>query len=259
MLLALVSRIRPVLKFHVITLFPELIQEYCSVSIIKRGIEKGELSVQTYNPRDFCQDKYRKVDDTPYGGGAGMVLKPEPFFAAFESISKSDGTPVIITSPQGVPFKQKHADELAEQEDIVIICGHYEGFDERIHSLATHEMSVGDYVLTGGELPALIMIDAVGRLVPGVIGKSISLAHESFVDSLLEGPQYTKPPEFRGMEVPEILLSGNHKKIEKWRRQQSLIRTKERRPDLLKNLALSKEDLAFLNSLDREKGSADQQ
>jgi tRNA (guanine37-N1)-methyltransferase len=239
-----------VLNFHIITLFPELIDEYCSVSIIKRGIEKGELSVRTYNPRDFCQDKYRKVDDTPYGGGAGMVLKPEPFFAAFESIPMSDGTPVVMTSPQGIPFRQELAWQFSEKEDIVIICGHYEGFDERIHTLATHEISVGDYVLTGGELPALIIIDAVGRLVPGVIGKSISLARETFVDSLLEGPQYTKPPEFRGMEVPEVLRSGNHKEIEKWRRQQSLIRTKERRPDLLKNMELSKEDRAFLNSLD---------
>lgn len=238
------------LKFHVITLFPELVDEYCSVSIVKRGIEKGELSVQTYNPRDFCQDKYRKVDDTPYGGGAGMVLKPEPFFAAFDSISKKDGSPVIMTSPQGTPFKQELAGQFAEQEDIVIICGHYEGFDERIHTLATHEISVGDYVLTGGELPALIIIDAVGRLVPGVIGKSISLARETFVDNLLEGPQYTKPPEFRGMQVPEVLLSGNHKEIEKWRRQQSLIRTKERRPDLLENLELNKADRAFLDSLE---------
>ena len=238
------------LNFHIITLFPELIEEYCSVSIVKRGIEKGELSVKTYNPRDFCLDKYRKVDDTPYGGGAGMVLKPEPFFAAFESINKSEGSPVIITSPQGEPFKQNFAWELSEKRDIVIICGHYEGFDERIHCLATHELSVGDYVLTGGELPALIIIDAVGRLVPGVIGKSISLAQESFVDNLLEGPQYTKPPEFRGMEVPEILRSGNHKEIEKWRRQQSLMRTRARRPDLLKQLDLSKEDLAFLDTLE---------
>lgn len=244
------------LRFHVITLFPELIQTYCGVSIIKRGIEKGEISVSTYNPRDYCLDKYRKVDDSPYGGGAGMVLKPEPFFAAFEAIpqdeQKKQSRSVLLMSPQGQPFKQKQAWSLAEQSDIIIMCGHYEGFDERIRSLATDEVSVGDYVLTGGELGALIIIDAVGRLVPGVIGKSISLAHESFENSLLEGPQYTKPPEFRGMEVPEILRGGNHKDIDRWRRQQALKRTKQRRPDLLEAVELSKDDLAFLQSLDDE-------
>lgn len=239
------------LSFHVITLFPELIQRYCQVSIVKRGIEKGELEVKTYNPRDFCLDKYRKVDDTPYGGGAGMVLKPEPFFAAYESIKASKGSPVILATPQGLPFEQELAWEFSEKQDLIIICGHYEGFDERIRSIATHEISTGDYVLTGGELPALIIIDAVGRLVPGVIGKSVSLAKESFVDNLLEGPQYTKPPEFRGMEVPEILRSGNHQQIERWRRQQSLKRTKERRPDLLKKLSLNQEDIAYLQSLDQ--------
>ena len=238
-----------VLNFHVITLFPELIELYCGVSIIKRGIEKGELSVHTYNPRDFCPDKYRKVDDSPYGGGAGMVLKPEPFFAAFDAIPAQDGAPVLLMSPQGTPFQQEHAWTLSSQKDIIIICGHYEGFDERIRTLATQEFSTGDYVLTGGELPALVIIDAVGRLVPGVIGKSISLARETFVDNLLEGPQYTKPAEFRGMRVPDILCSGNHKEIERWRRLQSLKRTRERRPDLLKSVELNSEDLKFLNSL----------
>lgn len=241
------------LTFHVITLFPELIESYCRVSIIKRGIEKGEIAVKSYNPRDFCQDKYRKVDDTPYGGGAGMVLKPEPFFACFESIEKSETAPVLLTCPQGLPFKQDFAASLAENKDIVIICGHYEGFDERIRSLASHEISLGDYVLTGGELAALIVVDAVGRLVPGVVGKSISLANESFVAGLLEGPQYTKPPEFRGMQVPEVLRSGNHKEIERWRRQEALRRTFEVRPDLLAEMELSKEDKNFLSSLENEK------
>lgn len=246
------------LTFHVITLFPELIERYCSVSIVKRGIEKGELAVKTYNPRDYCADRYRKVDDTPYGGGAGMVLKPEPFYAAYEDILASVSangdrkTPVLLTSPQGKPLHQDDAWEWSNEQDIIIICGHYEGFDERICSLATHEFSVGDYVLTGGELPALIVIDAVGRLIPGVIGKSISLAHESFVESLLEGPQYTKPPTYRGMDVPEVLLSGNHKLIEKWRREQSLKRTKERRPDLLANVNLSKADQEFLRKLEEK-------
>lgn len=246
------------LTFHVITLFPELIERYCSVSIVKRGIEKGELAVKTYNPRDYCADKYRKVDDTPYGGGAGMVLKPEPFYAAHEDILANVAAngerkvPVLLTSPQGKPLDQDDAWEWSNEQDIIIICGHYEGFDERICSLATHEFSVGDYVLTGGELPALIVIDAVGRLIPGVIGKSISLAHESFVESLLEGPQYTKPPTYRGMDVPEVLLSGNHKLIEKWRREQSLKRTKERRPDLLANVNLSKADQEFLRKLEEK-------
>ncbi len=245
------------LTFHVITLFPELIERYCSVSIVKRGIEKGEFAVKTYNPRDYCQDKYRKVDDTPYGGGAGMVLKPEPFFAAYEDILAQIGAtpdntniPILLTSPQGKPLHQDDAWSWSKEQDIVLICGHYEGFDERICSLATHEFSVGDYVLTGGELPALIVIDAVGRLIPGVIGKSISLAQESFVENLLEGPQYTKPANYRGMDVPEVLLSGNHKLIEKWRREQALKRTKERRPDLLSKVALSKKDLEYLEKLD---------
>lgn len=243
------------LNFHIITLFPELIQAYCSTSIIGRGIERGELSVRTYNPRDFCSDKYRKVDDTPYGGGAGMVLKPEPFYAAFESIQRKDNSPVVLTSPQGKPFKQKLAWSLSKETDLTILCGHYEGFDERIGSLATLEISTGDYVLTGGELAALTIIDAVGRLVPGVLGKSISLAHESFEDGLLEGPQYTKPPIFREMEVPDVLRSGNHRDIERWRRQQALKKTLECRPDLLAQARLSDEDRAFIASLSKQQSS----
>lgn len=238
------------LKFHVITLFPELISTYCRTSIIGRGQEAGAIAVETCNPRDFCQDNYRKVDDTPYGGGAGMVLKPEPFFAACESIEKTPGSPVLLMTPQGSIFTQDLAHTLAEQEHITLICGHYEGFDERIRTLATHEVSIGDYVLTGGELAALTVIDAVGRLIPGVIGKSISLAHESFVDGVLEGPQYTKPAEFRGMSVPEILRSGNHSAIERWRRKQALKRTLNRRPDLFAKLNLSKHDHALLESID---------
>lgn len=237
------------LTFHVITLFPELIEQYCSVSIVGRGIKAGCLCVKTYNPRDFCSDRYRKVDDTPYGGGAGMVLKPEPFFAAFESIERPEQSPVLLATPQGTPFVQERAEQLAGNEHIVLICGHYEGFDERIRSLATDEFSIGDYVLTGGELASLVVIDATGRLVPGVLGKSISLAHESFNDGLLESPHYTKPPVFRGMEVPAILRSGNHAEIERWRRRESLRRTLSRRPDLLKSADLSEEDRRFLESL----------
>ena len=175
------------LKFHVVTLFPELIESYCSTSIIGRGVKSEKLAVSTYNPRDYCLDKYRKVDDTPYGGGAGMVLKPEPFFAAVESIERKRDSPVLLMTPQGAPFNQSLAESLANEQDITMICGHYEGFDERIRTLATHEVCIGDFVLTGGELPALAVIDAVGRLVPGVLGKAISLTHESFTESLLEG------------------------------------------------------------------------
>ncbi len=241
------------LSFHVITLFPDLITTYCSVSIVSRGIQAGAIAVRTYSPRDYCADKYRKVDDTPYGGGAGMVLKPEPFYAAFESIERAPASPVILLTPQGQPFRQSVANELAKEQDITLICGHYEGFDERIRAVATMEISLGDFVMTGGELPALAVIDATGRLVPGVIGKANSLANESFVDGLLEGPQYTKPQVFRDMEVPAILLSGHHRDIERWRHQQALKRTAERRPDLLRALNLNAEDLKFLQTLDYNK------
>jgi tRNA (guanine37-N1)-methyltransferase len=240
------------LKFHVITLFPELISTYVETSIIGRGIKAEKLSVQTYNPREFTVDNYRKVDDTPYGGGAGMVLKPEPFFAAFESIDRQPGSPVLLMSPQGERFAHNSAAKLAEAQEITILCGHYEGFDERIRTLATAEYSVGDYVLTGGELASLIIIDAVGRLVPGVVGKHISVQSESFTDGLLEGPSYTKPVDFRGMLVPEVVRSGNHKAIAAWRRQEALKRTFERRPDLIETAELSDEDKRFIEFLSKQ-------
>lgn len=178
-----------------------------------------------------------------------MVLKPEPFFAAFESIERQAASPVLLTTPEGVPFKQEHAQALSREQDVTLFCGHYEGFDERIRTLATMEVSLGDYVLTGGELPSLAVIDATARLVPGVVGKHISVFEESFADGLLEGPAYTKPPEFRGMEVPEVLRGGNHKEITRWRRQQALRRTLERRPDLLASAKLNAEDVAYLRTL----------
>jgi len=243
-----------VLNFHVVTLFPDLISSYCQTSIIGRGVKAGRLTVQAYNPRDFATDSYHKVDDTPYGGGAGMVLKPEPFFACVESIDRPQSSPVILMTPQGQTFNQAMAESLSQETDITFLCGHYEGFDERIRSLATAQVSVGDFVLTGGELPALTIIDAVGRLVPGVLGKSISLSHESFNDGLLEGPHYTKPAEFRGMMVPEVLLSGNHALIAKYRRQEQLRATLLNRPDLLEkaDLQLDKEDKKFLRKLQEE-------
>lgn len=235
------------LTFHIITLFPDLVNNYCETSIVGRGQKKEKIRVETHNPREFCTDNYRRVDDTPYGGGAGMVLKPEPFFKAFEEIERKKDSPVIIMSPQGKPFHHDHAIELAKETEITLFCGHYEGFDERIRSLVTEEISIGDYVLTGGELPALVVVDAVSRLVPGVVGKASSVIEESFADGLLEGPQYTKPAEYRGMIVPEIVRSGDHKKIAKWRRQQALKRTYERRPDLLEKLTLSDSDRALLD------------
>ncbi|RTL43103.1 MAG: tRNA (guanosine(37)-N1)-methyltransferase TrmD [Candidatus Melainabacteria bacterium] len=241
------------LTFHVITLFPELIETYCATSIIGRGVKAGRIAVKTYNPRDFCEDKYRKVDDTPYGGGVGMVLKPEPFYAALESIQRADGSPVCMLTPQGQTFSQNMAETLAKVQDIVLICGHYEGFDERIRCAATLEISIGDFVVTGGELPALTVLDAVGRLIPGVLGKLDSATDESFNNSLLEAPQYTKPSEFRGMVVPEVLRSGDHKAITLWRRQQALKRTLERRPDLLEHANLDARDREFLNELNDKK------
>ncbi len=237
--------------FHIISLFPEIFETYCSTSILGRGCESKALKVQLYNPRDFCADKYRRVDDTPYGGGAGMVMKPEPLYAAFESIKRKQNSPVILTTPRGTPFNQKIAQEFADNEmqEITIICGRYEGIDERVSSLVSHELSMGDFILTGGELPSLAMIDAVSRLIPGVLGQAESLTDESFTHGLLEAPQYTKPPDFRGMIVPEVLRNGDHKAIAKWRRQEALRITFTRRPDLLKNVDLSVEDQKFIDSL----------
>ncbi len=239
------------LTFHIITLFPELIEAYCTTSIIGRGVKAGRIAVKSYNPRDYCQDKYRKVDDTPYGGGVGMVLKPEPIYAALESIERAHNSPVCLLTPQGQTFSQRLAEKLSEEKDITLICGHYEGFDERIRSLATMEISLGDFVVTGGELPALTLLDAVGRLIPGVLGKFDSAAEESFNNSLLEAPHYTKPAEFRGMLVPEVLRSGDHKAVAQWRRQQALKRTFERRQDLLKQANLDAQDRKFLNELEQ--------
>jgi tRNA (guanine37-N1)-methyltransferase len=244
--------IRLLLQFHVITLFPELIETYCASSIIGRGIKAGKIAVSTYNPRDFCQDKYRKVDDTPYGGGAGMVLMPGPIFDAFESIKRPANSPVVLMTPQGTPLKQSMCQDFSTSTDIVLINGHYEGFDERICTLATHEISIGDFVITGGELASLIVIDAIGRLIPGVLGKSISLADESFVSGLLEATQYTKPPEFRGMVVPEVLRSGDHQAIARWRKEQALKRTYLRRPDLLETTSLDDEDKKILRRIKTE-------
>ena len=222
------------MQYDVITLFPDMILEHCSHSIISRGIESGFIAVNAINPRDFSQDKHHRVDDTPYGGGAGMVLMCDPFFRAYESIGKLSSTKTIMLTPQGKPLNQSKVKELAKFDQLILLCGHYEGFDERIRTgIGLEEISIGDFVLTGGELGALCIIDATSRLISGVLGKIESAHEDSFEDNLLEYPHYTKPYDFHGMKVPDVLLSGNHAEIAKWRHEQRLLRTREKRPDLL--------------------------
>lgn len=222
------------MRFDVLTLFPEMITDYCSQSIIKRAAEAGVISINTINPRDFTLNKHKKVDDTPYGGGAGMVLMPQPYVDAYESIDRCENSLTVMLSPQGEPLKENLVKELAKFDQIILLCGHYEGFDERIREIIKpREISLGDFVLTGGELPALCVIDAVSRKLEGTLGKIESANDDSFSDGMLEYPQYTKPREYRGLKVPEVLLNGNHKEIEEFRQAQRLKRTKERRPDLM--------------------------
>lgn len=224
------------MKFDVLTLFPEVIESYCNTSIIKRAKNSGVIDINAINPRDFTLDKHNKVDDTPYGGGAGMVLMPQPFVDAYESIQKEDNSITLMLSPQGKPLNEAVVIDLAKYKQIIMLCGHYEGFDERIREIIKPtEISIGDFVLTGGELPALCVIDAVSRKLEGTLGKIESANEDSFSNGLLEYPQYTKPRDFRGYKVPEVLLNGNHKDINKFRHNQQLERTKEKRPDLYKN------------------------
>jgi len=233
------------MKIDVLTLFPEMFSGVFNESILKRAVERGAVQLNTVNFRDYSTNKHKKVDDYPYGGGAGMLLTTQPIFDAVEVITKnSTKRPrLILMCPQGEAFTQEKAMELAKEEHLVFICGHYEGVDERIRQeLITDELSLGDYVLTGGELAAMVITDAVVRLLPDVLGKQESHENDSFSTGLLEFPQYTRPVEFRGMKVPDVLLSGNHKEIEKWRREQSLYRTFTRRPDLLEKCHLSKAD-----------------
>ena len=223
------------MRFDVLTLFPEMIETHCSYSILKRAIASDVIEVNTINPREFTHDKHRKVDDTPYGGGAGMVLMPQPYVEAYESVEKLENSITIMLSPQGEPLCERIVKELAGFNQIICLCGHYEGFDERIRDIIKpREISLGDFVLTGGELPALCVVDAVSRKIEGTLGKIESAEDDSFSDGLLEYPQYTKPREYRGLKVPEVLLNGNHKDITEFRNSQRLIRTKLKRPDLLK-------------------------
>jgi tRNA (guanine37-N1)-methyltransferase len=231
------------MRIDYLTLFPEMFDGVLNHSILKRAQDKNVLSVNTINFRDFAQNKHQQVDDYPFGGGQGMVLKPEPVFNAMESIEHNEHTRVILMCPQGRPFSQQIAQELSESEHLVFICGHYEGYDERIREhLVTDEISMGDYVLTGGELPAMTMTDAIVRLIPGVLGNQQSHEDDSFQDGLLEFPQYTRPREFKNYKVPDVLLSGNHANIERWRHEQKIIRTYDKRPDLLEHYELTQAD-----------------
>ena len=220
-------------RFNVLTLFPEMVESCCGCSILKRAIENNVIEVKTINPRDFSLDKHKKVDDTPYGGGAGMVLMAQPYVDAYESIEKIENSITVMLTPQGEVFNDQICNDLAKYDQIVLICGHYEGFDERIRTIISpREISIGDFVLTGGELPALCLIDSISRKIEGTLGKIESADEDSFSNGLLEYPHYTKPREYKGLEVPEVLLNGNHKEIEKFRHEQSLERTKLRRKDL---------------------------
>lgn len=239
------------MKFHVLTLFPGMFAGPLSESILKRAQENGLLEVALHNIRDYAFDKHRTTDDYPYGGGAGMVMKVEPLAACIEAArSSAPRAKVVLTSPRGKVFNQDMARELAAEQELIIICGRYEGIDERVRELfVDYEVSIGDYVLTGGELAAMVLVDAVARFLPGVLGSADSAEDESFTAGLLEYPQYTRPPEFCGLQVPDVLLSGNHGEIARWRRQQALLRTWQSRPDLLRTAALTRQDEAFIKQL----------
>ena len=237
------------MRIDILTIFPGMFRGPFEESIVKRAVEKGIVQIFLHDIRDYASDKHRTVDDYPFGGGQGMLMKPEPLFAAVEDVQgqAAERGPIVLLTPQGRLFDQKVAVELARHDRLVLICGHYEGVDARVHEhLATDEISIGDYVLSGGELAAMVVVDAVVRQIPGVLGSPLSSADDSFAEDLLEYPQYTRPADFQGMNVPEVLLSGNHGEIALWRRQQSLLRTARRRPDLLIHADLTKEEKQWL-------------
>lgn len=230
------------MNFHILTLFPDMVMDGLNTSIIGRAAAKGLLSIEAVNIRDYAFNKHNTVDDYPYGGGAGMLMQAEPVYLAYEAVAaKTKAKPrVVYLSPQGKTFSQKMAEEFAREEELILLCGHYEGIDERVlEEIVTDYVSIGDYVLTGGELPAMVMVDTISRLVPGVLHNDVSAEFESFQDDLLEYPQYTRPETWHEKKVPEILLSGHHANIEKWRREQSVIRTAKYRPDLLEKAQLT--------------------
>lgn len=272
------------MNFHILTLFPEMVMDGLNTSIIGRAVNAGYLSIEAVNIRDYAFNKHQSVDDYPYGGGAGMLMQAEPVYLAYkaveEKIARRGGADqeapcqeteseasspekrmsetgrrprTVYLSPQGAVFTQKMAEELAQEEDLILLCGHYEGIDERVlEEIVTDYVSIGDYVLTGGELPAMVMVDAISRLVPGVLHNDVSAEFESFQDNLLEYPQYSRPEEWHGKKVPPVLLSGHHANIEKWRREQSILRTKERRPDLLEKCELTQKEKEWLRELSEE-------
>src|SRR5262245_13300230 len=235
----------------IVTIFPAMVEPLVAAGILRRAIDRGTLDVKVRDLRDFTTDRHRVVDDVPYGGGPGMVMKPEPLFRALDTIEDERGTPltVILTSPQGTRLTQAVAQRLSAVGHLVLLCGRYEGFDDRVRERATEEISIGDYVLTGGELPALVILDAVARYVPGVVGDEQSVAEDSFSRGLLDFPQYTRPAEVGDRRVPDVLLSGNHAEIRKWRKREALTRTLERRPDLLAEAVLDEEELEILKEL----------
>ena len=274
------------MNFHILTLFPEMVLNGLNTSIIGRAVNSGLLSIEAVNIRDYAFNKHQSVDDYPYGGGAGMLMQAEPVYLAWEAVEEkirarrelpaekeaaltvqteqqaismkretaAKRTRVVYLSPQGDVFNQKMAEELAQEEDLILLCGHYEGIDERVlEEIVTDYVSIGDYVLTGGELPAMVMVDAISRLVPGVLHNDVSAEFESFQDNLLEYPQYSRPEEWHGKKVPPVLLSGHHANIEKWRREQSILRTKERRPDLLEKCELTEKEKKWLEGLEIQK------
>jgi len=241
------------MNFHILTLFPEMVMNGLHTSIIGRAAAKNLLSIEAINIRDYAFNKHQSVDDYPYGGGAGMLMQAEPVYLAYKAVeekTKKKKLRVVYLSPQGDTFTQKMAEELAKEEDLVLLCGHYEGIDERVlEEIVTDYVSIGDYVLTGGELPAMVMVDTISRLVPGVLHNDVSAEFESFQDNLLEYPQYSRPEEWHGKKVPPVLLSGHHANIEKWRREQSILRTKERRPDLLEKCELTEKERKWLEEM----------
>lgn len=242
------------MRFDIITIFPEIFDTVFSAGIIRKALERGLIEIHVHNLRDFAQDKHKQVDDRPFGGGEGMVLKPEPIFAAVEHIQQEEKTPVFLLSPQGKRFDFRLAEELAGLSQVILICGRYEGVDERvIEHLITEEISIGDFVLTGGESAAAVIVEAVSRFVPGVVGKMDSVKRDSFMEGLLDFPQYTRPREFKGMRVPDVLFSGDHKKIARWRRRKSIEKTWLRRPDMLKKRKLSPEDRRILGEIQSER------
>jgi tRNA (guanine37-N1)-methyltransferase len=241
------------MKVDIVTIFPKMVDAGLSEGVVGRARERGILDIAVHNLRDFTADRHHVVDDVPFGGGPGMVMKPEPFFAALEVITERRGTPgaVVLMSPAGRPYVQADAARLAKVGHVVLLCGRYEGIDDRVRmALATEELSIGDYVLSGGELPAMVVVDSVARLVPGVVGDRESVAADSFMRSLLDHPHYTRPADFRGLAVPEVLLSGHHAAIRRWRRREALRRTLERRPELLGAAVLDDDERRLLRELE---------